>query len=470
MAKDQKMPLWAQCGHRKPRTRREMLASGVLGFASTVTLPSLGLWSKNVLAAPNCPAPTMPNGMIPFISVQLSGGAAMSANFLPMDQGGQPLPSYSRMGLGDGNVPIETEFGGAKFAGRTNAADANSVISKFLVGMRETMGTANTNTSFVGLCVRSRDDNDTNVFDPTGLLLHSGYQGSLMPHLDRGNKRSLPAQIAPPAPLNVSSVEDMEKVLTFSGALNNAGMNDLEKVKMAEMIAGLNSRQLSKLNRYPSGAATKDLFECAGIRNKELISQGGGDTNPFREGHAQRAAFETLWGDQQLFGAMAYNNLLGQSGPAYYGLGGYDYHNGTRNTGDQRDEDAGRLVGRLLASAEILGRPLFIMVYSDGAAGSPESTDRAAPWTTDFGRTGAMYMLAYNPAGRPTVSTNQIGHFTAAQASDDKFIVGDDPERATMAVFANYCSLIGRMDLLESLPRRPFEASEIEQVLAFRQG
>ncbi len=454
-----KIPFWAECGHKKPVTRRELLSLTGGAFVASMASPTL----LHALTTAQCP-PTQPSqGMIPFFSLHLSGGAAMSSNFFPMGKDGSPIKDRSRMGLGLGDIPIEKAFGGATFAGNG--------ISKILTGMKSQMGSAEEKTSFVGLCVSSFDDSDKNRFDPTGLLLHTGYYGNYLPQINSlpGTKMNIQsAMIKPTTPFLVKTVSDMENVLNLSGSMKNLSKN--EKFQIGKLISKLNRSQLKKISRAPSSASIKKVFECAGLKNEALLKQGGADVNPFASQSKHRSRFSSIWRNQTLYGAMAYNTLLTQSGPAHIALGGYDYHNGTRTRGDQMDLQAGQLIGRLIASADYLQKPIFIMVSSDGATGSPNSRALDAPWTTDYGRASSVYMISYHPTKRPTTSKNQLGSLLDSQAVDESFILGKEPERAALGVFANYCSLIGRMDLLDKLPRKPFEAHELEQVLAFHKG
>ena len=189
-----KIPFWAECGHKKPVTRREILALTGGAFMASIASPSL----LYALTAADCPAARPAAGMIPFFSIHLSGGAAMSSNFLPMGKSGEPIKDRSRMGLGRGEIAIEKAFGGATFAG--------GGISKMLTGMKAKMGAAEAKTSFVGLCVRSFDDSDKNRFDPTGLLLHTGYRGSYLPQINSlagASMKIQPAMVTPTTPLLV---------------------------------------------------------------------------------------------------------------------------------------------------------------------------------------------------------------------------------------------------------------------------
>lgn len=453
------IPFWAQCGHKKPTTRREFLALTSSAFVASMSTPTL----LHALTAADCPVSAPAQGMIPFVSIHLSGGAAMSSNFLPMGKSGSPITDRSRMGLGKGDIAIEKAFGNATFAGNG--------ISKMLAGMKSQMGAAEDKTAFVGICVSSFDDSIRNRFNPAGLLLHTGYRGSFLPQMNStpGSKMKIqPAMVSPTTPLLVTNVNDIANVLNLSGSLKNLSKN--EKFQIGKLISKLNQSQLKKISRAPSSSSIKKVFECAGVKNEELLKQGGADVNPFSSGHKDRSKFSSIWGNQTLYGAMAYNTLHFQSGPAHIALGGYDYHNGTRSVGDERDRTAGELIGRLIATADYLQKPIFIMVSSDGATGSPSSVATDAPWTTDFGRASSVYMLSYNPIKRPSTSKNQLGHMLESQAVDDSYILGKEPERASLGVFANYCSLIGRMDLLDKLPRPPFETNELDEVLAFHKG
>ena len=90
-----------------------------------------------------------------------------------------------------------------------------------------------------------------------------------------------------------------------------------------------------------------------------MISQGGSDINPFIN-TTHKTSFENIWtkdATQNVFGAMAYNTLNLQAGPAHICLGGYDYHNGTRTLGNERDLEAGLLIGRIIATCLLYTSP-----------------------------------------------------------------------------------------------------------------
>lgn len=474
--KKPEVPFWARTGHRKPVTRREFLAAGMIPFAARLLAPSL--WTlvlrDNAFAqtAADCPA-SVP-GMIPFITINLSGGPAMAANFVPMGQDGAPLPSYNVMGLGDGAVPIEKEFGNATFAGAVNGR----LISQFLQGMRNAGGAALTKTAFVGSCVQSRDDTTENRFGVEGMLVKAGVAGSLLPILGTDKTptgiQQRSAVVVPPAPLIVENFSSLTGAIGYAGTLRTALTNS-QKSQLSQLIKNLSAQQSRKLASMSTGPELKKLIDCAGIRNTQLVDAGTSGVDPRKDTNAA-GALNQIWqindntgsGDRKLvFASMVYNVLKQQASAASINLGGYDYHDDSRGTGDARDLEAGTLVGQILASAEALSTPVFIYVTSDGAVSSAESNDRAAPWRSDRGEAGASYMLMYDPQGRRIVKSNQLGWFTRGQVADASFITGANPELASAAVIANYLQVCGKLQMFDAVAPKTFETKDMDTVIKF---
>ena len=113
----------------------------------------------------------------------------------------------------------------------------------------------------------------------------------------------------------------------------------------------------------------------------------------------------------------------GYAGAGTIEQGGYDYHDGTRATGEDRDFQAGQMMGAVLEFAHRKNAPLALYVISDGSLSSNGMIDNTAggrgkgQWTGDSSDTAATFMLVLDPrvAGqRPTLTTataNQIGYF-----------------------------------------------------------
>lgn len=473
MKSKKQIPSWVSTGHARPVTRRELLAAGAIPFSASLLVPD---WFNLLLPqahgqATNCPAPAA--GMIPVITLNLAGGAAMASNFVPMDQGGNPLPNYGLMGLGNGEVPLELEFGTVPFAGIENGV----MISKFLQGLRETSPTARANTAFVGVCVRSRDDSSENRFAIDGLVARSGLSGALLPYLGRQSTftgvNQKPAISSPPSPLVVNSYSTITGSLGYAAALGTS-MNSGQKSALAKMVSRLSEAQARRIASDASGVQVKNLIDCANIKNADLAQMSNPGVDPRLD--AKGAELSAAWGissststtnQNLIFAAMTYNVLKGNAGAAGLEIGGYDYHNNSRTTGDAKDLEAGQTVGRILETAAIMQRPVFLYVTSDGAVTSPNSTSRNAPWSSDRGIAGAAYMLYYDPAGRRATSNNQIGWFTTGQAADDKFFTGNSPELAAASVFANYLKLNNKMNMFADIVGRAFDTTQLDKVLRF---
>ena len=124
---------------------------------------ALGLLTPSVAGAANCVASA--TSLAPFITLNLSGGAGLSGNYVPRDANMQPLSSYSKLGLGNNTganaLSFESEFGVPGFASFNG-----NIVSQLLVQLRANCDVATlANTAFVAVCVQSQDDTSANRFD-----------------------------------------------------------------------------------------------------------------------------------------------------------------------------------------------------------------------------------------------------------------------------------------------------------------
>ncbi len=454
---------------KKLKTRREFLGAGLISFAAAMTLPSVfELFARQNFAhaaGSDCPTGNT-SGLVPIITLNLDGGAALAANWVPMDKGMQLLPSYNKMGLGTAsNLTIEKSMG-ASFAGNG--------VSKFLVGLKAAAPTALLTTSFVGVPIQSRDDSGVNKFDITGLAAKAGYAGGVLPNLGRkntstGTKNDF-AFVKPPTPLAVGSFNDLTSALGVAGSLDR--LNATQKGRLFKMIRNLNSSQARRLASASGGNEMGILVECASESNHTVVASSDSGINPL-----SNAAFAAVWNitaatpansQDMVFSSMVYNALMGKAGTVNLEMGGYDYHNNTRTSGDQRDQEAGTVAGKILESAKVLGKKVFLVVTSDGSVSSAVSDSSVAPWVSDRGSAGSAYMMGFDPVQQPITSGSSMGYFTAGQAADESFITGGSAELAAAGIFANYLSFSGRLQLLEPTLPRVFTVEQLETILRFR--
>ena len=102
--------------------------------------------------------------------------------------------------------------------------------------------------------------------------------------------------------------------------------------------------------------------------------------------------------------------LAGFAGAGTIEFGGYDYHDGTRATGEGKDEIAGQAIGAALQYAAALNSPLVIYLISDGSLSSDGVIDNSADgagkpvWRGDNSDVSSTVMLVFDPDGRPAMT------------------------------------------------------------------
>jgi len=147
----------------------------------------------------------------------------------------------------------------------------------------------------------------------------------------------------------------------------------------------------------------------------------------------------------------------GYAGAGTVEQGGYDYHDGTRATGEDRDFQAGQMMGAMLEFAARKNAPLMLYVISDGALSSNGMIDNSAggrgkgQWTGDNSDTAATFALVFDPnatAARPALTranANQIGYFRPnGSVETASSPVANNVGLLVQAIVLNYLALHGR--------------------------
>ncbi len=465
---EQKANEYVKMHDRLPMNRREFLGAGIIHFGGFLAMPPMmkmmGTSASAKAAGAICDV-AKASDLPALITLNLAGGAGLSANWMPLDQGLNPLASYSKMGWGVG--PSATR----EFANQAPFFAGSGFLNALKVAMPDAGALLSTN--FVGIAVRSQDDSSGNRFDITGLTKAAGLTGTLLANLGTNNtatgNNTAPAYVAPPAPLVVGSYNDIVGALSVSGSLTTIANR---APALFGTIQSLNTLQAQKFLGMNYGEQLEQLMVCRSKDNTNLVSNpNGAATDPLSE-----TGIATAWGltantskasRDYVFATLVYNALKGNAGSANLTIGGYDYHNGTRATGDTKDADAGTVVGRILTSAFRLNKKVFIIVTSDGSVTSAESDIGGAPWGSDGGLRGSSFMIAMDPSGATVASKFQLGHYVAAQAAADNTLVGTAPERAAAAMFVNYLAFAKRIDLFEKNLPRVFSVADLDAIKVF---
>jgi len=204
---------------------------------------------------------------------------------------------------------------------------------------------------------------------------------------------------------------------------------------------------------YVKSADITDRFGDPSTLNPELDPEIVGANGIFTaEEFAQDGEFRKTASVMKLV-------VNGFAGAGTITMGGYDYHDGSRATGEVRDLRAGRCIGACLEYAARLGIPLMVYVCSDGSVFSNGMIDDSpngrgkGVWTGDNSSTSASFFMVYNPGGAPqllgTTPEQQARHQQLGfMRSDGSVETGSSPAANNVnllveTVVLNYLALHG---------------------------
>jgi len=147
-------------------------------------------------------------------------------------------------------------------------------------------------------------------------------------------------------------------------------------------------------------------------------------------------------------------------------MGGFDYHDGTRASGEMRNFRAGRCIGACLEYAARKKVPLMIYVFSDGSLSSNGRVDDSpggrgkGEWTGDNQQTAAAFFLVYNPTGRAalldtgagTARHQQLGYYSAGgDVVNSSSPAANNVNLLVQTVLLNYMALHDEADNYNAL-------------------
>jgi hypothetical protein len=421
--------------HRRPMTRRELIAQGFYtGGAALVGGSVFNLLSPSALAALSpdiaakraiCGIASQGAGKIPFICFDLAGGANIAgSNVLIGQKGGQldliSAAGYSKQGLPADMTPA---FSTTNFVDQTLglAFHASSAMLRG-INTRVSIGTkANVN----GAVIAARSENDTgnNPHNPMYGINRAGANGSLLTLIGSVNSDSGGNSMAPSAlmnpearPTKVDNPSDVNGLVDVGDLVSL--MSQQDTVSVMESMYRISDAKLGKVSTGTSSerdAALKEMIRCGYIKSADIADRFGdpsaisvtadadivGPTGVFSQAEfASDGEFRKTASVMKLV-------VNGYAGAGTITMGGFDYHTGDRSTGEQRDERAGKCIGACLEYAARKGMPLMIYVFSDGSVFSNGMVDNSmlgggkGVWTGDDQQTASSFFLVYNPGKRP---------------------------------------------------------------------
>ena len=456
--------------HPRPVTRRQFLAQGFLTGAAMVIGPSLGGFFRSSQAraqALSCDVGFSPTGRIPFIVFDLAGGAnTMGSNVLVGGSGGQldllSQEGYGRLGIPPAMTPNADPLNVNQELGLAFHTD-----SAFLRGIQQRTA-PETRARVNGMVFAARSDNDTghNPHNPMYGINKAGADGQLVTligtqaSVSGGNSQAPMSMIDPTVrptkvdrPSDATGLVDTGKLVTL---LPNPA--DAEAVMLAAQ--NLSDQKVALMNE---DALVSELIQCAFRETTDLVANFG---NPAALNPLADPLIVGVGGVGGIFTANEINNsgdfrkaasvmklvVNGFAGAGTIELGGYDYHDGTRASGERKDFIAGQAMGAVLEYAARVNTPLAIYVLSDGSLDSDGVVDGSADgrdkfgWRGDNSSTAGTFMLVFDPLGRPPLGPagNQIGYFRdTGNVETASSRVADEVTLLTQAVVLNYLALHG---------------------------
>ncbi len=426
--KQKNLDTWQRL-HGKAITRRQLLAAGAISGGAYMVLPSLfSLISPSTAEAASCGS----SGLPAFITVNLDGGACLAGNAIMLDGGGNMLPDYGSVGMGTTPTPVQ-------MFGTTGPSFAST--SGFLAGLQASMKPATiANTTMITVAVASNDDTASNPLDPTPLVVSANSSKDILPPL--GTNRNQPAVLPMTPTLAVGSLSDIQNALTVQGAVKS--LTASQKATIFQNIQNLSATQARNLANVSGASLLGALGTSATATNTGLISGTNTNTDP-----QTNTALKTVWnnfqGQDLRDAAVVYNALMGNAISAYIEMGGYDYHGTSAQNVLTQDTSAGTKVGRVLETAATVGKPIFVVVTTDGSTAAPPSSGPTPP-SGDKGTHGTLFVFAYHPAGKPVATKTQLGAFKFGGTDlgvDTSTTIGGSPSLAIGAIVANYMNWAG---------------------------
>jgi hypothetical protein len=467
--------------HRRPMTRRELIAQGFM--AGGATLLSGGLLSlfanpraAHAALAQDLQALTAACGIsngagkIPFICFDLAGGANIAgSNVLVGKEGGQldllSTAGYSKLGLPGDKIPGVAET--TPVSATSNGVHMDLTLglgfhadSAFLRGMLSRMS-AGTRANVNGAVVPARSENDTgnNPHNPMYGIQRAGADGSILTlcgsrtSVSGGNSMA-PAMMVNPEfqptkvdrPSDVTGLVDTGQLVGLLSASDaTAVLESIYRISRERMDDAVTTGlPTAPINRDD---VVKDLVKCGYLKAADVADR-------FGNAIIDPGADPLIVGPSGIFTAAEFNDggtdgaefrktasvmklvVEGYAGAGCITMGGYDYHGGRRQEGEIKDERAGKCMGACLEFAARKNVPLMMYVFSDGSLSSNGVVDTTAAgrnkgeWTSDNQDTAAAFFLVYKPGGRPVIFTGSDGLTPAQHQQLGFFTAGGDVVRS----------------------------------------
>ncbi len=476
--------------HRPPVTRREFLGRGMLTTGGTL----LGMGSFfSMFANPRKAyaqlAPDIQQlvstpcniragaGKVPFIAFDLAGGGNIAgSNALVGQSGGQldflTTAGYNALGL-PGNMIPNSSVGAGSFID-TSLGIAMHSDSAYLRGINS-MASSSTTALVNGAVIPaiSQTDTDLNPHNPMYGIHSAGASGQLLVLIGTeatvsGGNSEAPSYMIDQTvlPTVITQPSDVTGLVSTGQLVSSGGLDQAAAVDVLESavrVTNMKLGQVSPATGNPTNDATiSNVLECSYVDAAYLVNEFG---NPAALDPTQDTMISSIFSatdlqDSDFLTTACIMKMVidGYAGAGTIEMGGFDYHDGTRATGETRDFKAGQCMGACLQYAALRGVPLMIYVFSDGSLVSNGMIDNSAAgrgkgtWVADNVATAASLMLVFDPRGRPTALQNQIGNYNAdGTVNGTGSIAGNAVNLLAETAVLNYMALHGQEAAFQSM-------------------
>ena len=489
-------------GDPNKMSRRDLISQGFMNGAGIVAAPSVisTLVSQRAFAC-GVEQSADASDNVPVLVLDLSGGGNLvGPNIVPFDQGGGVIGGLRTLGI-DGNI-TQTERFGLKW----------HTESMILRGMDAIIPeAAKDKVKGIVFANKSLDDNNTNQVNPAHALLKAGLNGKLTSFVGTDNrqegtsKSKLPGSsiIANTTPVQITSSQDVRGIVKKHELAENLSPKALDDIIKA--AARMSDSALCEFNKLSLSEQLKAVCGCKHDESIKIMTEFSEENvSPLQASAANDPALFNLYngvGRNGLNDRMAaYAKILVNN---YAGLGviqkgGFDYHNGSRSRGDFKDLELGDEIGRIIAYADAIQKPISVVILTDGAVVSNgaseggyngnlqgdlrnagrddlipliqnEQLGQKLAWRSDgSGVRGAAVMFVYHPNGvSQRTGKHQIGAYMNGGIVNEVNEISREGRNLVAAITANWMALQGKESNIKSIMDDENISSSLSEYIGF---
>jgi hypothetical protein len=423
--------------HKFPTSRRDFMKLGLIAGGGLIVPSLFPAIAKSELINPR----------IPFLTFDLAGGASLPGNFLVGKNGGPEdlARNYQQNGW-------DPRLGGS--LDKTFGLPMSARESGILRGLKETLPRELQNVDQTKFKMSSHlhfslDDTGVNKTSALSYISKSGLRGSLLTNgighvssLSGGNAATL-LEDSKFKPRIVSNINDILSLTSLGRSFDALSEDSKSKlILMLQQTADSKSQQ-----DYAELLKLGGRHERGDPQNDPIVSR----------------LYNMNDQDQLLQSAIVLNVLKKYTGPGVITIAGCDYHNGRRDTGDQKDLEIGRAIGSAVHAAYLNETPLFFQIITDGGM-TAGGFDRN--WQGDSPLRSMTVMGYFNPKKSVEQKKLQIGHVTENGEVDISNPISSTADKGAISTLVNYLYVNDDIAALEKVFSR-MSTQDIEDLLVF---